>query len=114
MGAATKSTFGNKLLGGSYRKRHCHKPWFDVDCHTAKRELRLLLKANPDSHAAKHQESKFKNLLKRKKLFRETTRAQHMCALAKEDALYSRKSTGQGHPLWTRSMQLHFWRAFAH
>jgi len=26
MGAATKSIFGNKLSGGSCRKRHCHKP----------------------------------------------------------------------------------------
>ncbi len=86
MGAVAKSTFSNKSSGGSYRKRHCHKPWFDVDCRTAKRELRLWIKANLDSHAAKHQKSKLKNLLKRKKLFWETTRAQHMCALAKVDA----------------------------
>ncbi len=26
VGAAAKSTFGNKSLGGSCRKRHCHKP----------------------------------------------------------------------------------------
>jgi len=26
VGAATKSTYCNKLLGGSYRKTHCHKP----------------------------------------------------------------------------------------
>jgi hypothetical protein len=26
VGVATKSTFGNKPSGGSYRKRHCHKP----------------------------------------------------------------------------------------
>jgi hypothetical protein len=32
-----------------------------------KHDLRLWLKANPDSHTANHQESKFKNLLKRKK-----------------------------------------------
>jgi hypothetical protein len=87
VGAAAKSTFGNKSSGGSCRKRHCHKPWFDVDCHTTKCELRLWLKANPDSHAAKHQESKLKNLLKRKRNFWETARAQHMCALAKVDAL---------------------------
>jgi hypothetical protein len=54
MGAASKSTFGNKPLGGSCKKRHCHKPWFDVDCRIAKRELRLWLKANPDSYAIKH------------------------------------------------------------
>jgi len=45
------------------------------------------MKANFDSHAVKHQKSKLKNLLKRKRLFWETTRAQHMCALAKVDAL---------------------------
>jgi hypothetical protein len=26
MGAAAKSTFGNKSLRGSYKKRQCHKP----------------------------------------------------------------------------------------
>jgi hypothetical protein len=41
VGAATKSTFGNKPSGGTWRDRHYHKPWFDADCHTAKRELRL-------------------------------------------------------------------------
>jgi hypothetical protein len=87
MGVATKSTFANKPSGGSYRKRHCHKPWFDVDYRIAKRELRLWLKANLHSHTAKHQESKLKNLLKRKFFFWETTRAQHLCALAKVDAI---------------------------
>jgi hypothetical protein len=66
VGAAAKSTFGNKSSGGSYRKRHCHKPWFDIDCRTAKRELRLWMKANLNSHATKHQKSKLKILLKRK------------------------------------------------
>jgi hypothetical protein len=41
MGVATKSTFGNKPSGGSYRERHCHKPWFNADCHTSKHELRF-------------------------------------------------------------------------
>jgi hypothetical protein len=77
---------GNKPSGGSYRKRHCHKPWFDANCWIAKHELRLWLKANPNSHAAKHQESKLKYLLKRKIFFWETLRAQHMCAFAKVDA----------------------------
>jgi hypothetical protein len=54
VGVATKSTFGNKSLGGSCRKRHYHKPWFDIDCRRAKRELKLWLKANPDSHVVKH------------------------------------------------------------
>jgi hypothetical protein len=58
VGVAEESTFGNKPLGGSCKKRHCHKPWFDIDCYIAKCELRLWLKANLDSHAAKHQESK--------------------------------------------------------
>jgi hypothetical protein len=43
------------------------------------------MKANFDSHAVKNQKSKLKNLLKRKRLFWETARAQHMCALAKVD-----------------------------
>ncbi len=57
MGAAMESTFGNKLSGGRCKMRHCHKPWFDADCRIAKRELRLWLKANQDSHAAKHQQN---------------------------------------------------------
>jgi hypothetical protein len=67
VGVATESTFGNKPLGGSSKERHCHKPWFDADYHITKRELRLCLKVNPNSHVAKRQESKPKNLLKRKK-----------------------------------------------
>jgi hypothetical protein len=78
VGVATKSTFGNKSSGGSCRKRHCHKPWFNVDCRTTKRELRLWMKANLDSHTVKHQKNKLKNLLKRKKNFWEIARAQHM------------------------------------
>ncbi len=74
------------LREGAAKKGHCHKPWFDVDCRIAKRELRLWLKTNPDSHTAKHQESKLRNLLKRKKVVWETARAQHMCTLAKVDA----------------------------
>jgi hypothetical protein len=87
VGATVESTFGNKPLGGSYRKKHCHKTYIDTNYCTTKHELRLWLKANPNSHVVKHQESKFKNLLKRKIFFWETTRAQHMCVLAKVDAL---------------------------
>jgi hypothetical protein len=87
VGAATEFTFGNKPLGGSYRKKHCHKPWFDIDYRTTKHELKLWLKANPNLHAAKHQESKLKNLLKWKRIFWEIARVQHMCALAKVDVL---------------------------
>ncbi len=58
MGDAIKSTFGNKPLRTKCRKRHCHKPWFDVDCCMVKHELRLWLKANLDSHVVKHKESK--------------------------------------------------------
>jgi hypothetical protein len=43
--------------------------------------LKLWLKANLDSHATKHQESKLENLLKRKKKIWEIVSAQHMCAL---------------------------------
>ncbi len=75
MGATTKFTFGNKPSGVSYKKRQCHKPWFDVDCHTTKRELKLWMKANLDSHVAEHQKSKLKKLLKRKRIFKETVRA---------------------------------------
>jgi hypothetical protein len=86
MGATTKFTFGSKLSGGSCRERHRHKPWFDADCRTTKRELKLWLKANPNSHTVKHQENKLKNLLKRKKILWEIVKVQHMCALAKVDA----------------------------
>jgi hypothetical protein len=87
VGVATESTFGNKLSRGSCKKRHCHKPWFDADCRMAKCELRLWLKANTDSHVVKHQESKLKKLLKKKTMFWENVRAQHMCVFAKVDTL---------------------------
>jgi hypothetical protein len=87
VGAVAESTFGNKLLGGRCKMRHCHKPWFDVDCHIAKHELRLWLKTNHNSHAAKHQQSNLKKLLKRKRICWEIAKAQHMCTLAKVDAL---------------------------
>jgi hypothetical protein len=86
-GVVAESTFGSKLLGGSCKERHYHKLWFDADCRIVKRELRLWLKTNPDSHDVKHQESKLKNLLKREKTFWETIKVQHMCVLAKVDAL---------------------------
>jgi hypothetical protein len=41
VGVATKSTFGNKPSGGSCKKKHYHKPWFDIDYLITKRELRL-------------------------------------------------------------------------
>jgi hypothetical protein len=41
VGSATESIFGSKPSKGSCRKRHCHKPWFDVDCCITKREPRL-------------------------------------------------------------------------
>ncbi len=75
VGVATKFTLGNKLSGGSYKRRHYHKPWFDIDYRIAKHELKLWLKANFDSHATKHQENKLKNLLKRKRIFWEITSA---------------------------------------
>jgi hypothetical protein len=59
VGVVAESTFSNMPLGGSCKKRHCHKPWFDIDYCTVKHELRLWLKVDPDSHAAKQQESKF-------------------------------------------------------
>ncbi len=58
VGATTEFTFDNKLSGGCCKMEHCHKPWFDADCCITKRELRLWLKANHDSHATKHQENK--------------------------------------------------------
>jgi hypothetical protein len=68
MGAVAKSTFGNKLSGGSCRKRHYHKPWFKANYCIVKHEVKLWLKANSDFHTTKHQESKLKNLLKRKRI----------------------------------------------
>ncbi len=65
--------------------RHCHKPWFDVDCRIAKHEVRLWLKTNHNSHVAKHQQSNLKKLLKRKRICWEIARTQHMCTLAKVD-----------------------------
>jgi hypothetical protein len=41
MGATAEFTFGNKLSGGRWRKKHYHKPWFDDDYRIAKRELTL-------------------------------------------------------------------------
>ncbi len=64
MGATIESTFSSKPSRRSCRERHHHKPWFDADYRTTKRELKFWLKTNLDSHAAKHQESKLKNLLK--------------------------------------------------
>jgi hypothetical protein len=52
-----------------------------------KHELRLWLTANPNSHDVKHQENKLKNLLEKQIISWEIVRAQHMCALAKVDAL---------------------------
>jgi hypothetical protein len=60
---------------------------FDANYRTTKLELRLWLKANPDSYAANHQENKLKILLKRERIFWENARVQHMCALTKVDAL---------------------------
>jgi hypothetical protein len=53
-GAVAEFTFGNKFLGGRCKMWHCYKPWFDADCCIAKQVLKLWLKANHDSHAAKH------------------------------------------------------------
>jgi hypothetical protein len=52
-----------------------------------KRELRFWLKANLDSHVAKHEKNIYIYLFKRKRIFCETVRIQHMCVLAKVDAL---------------------------
>ncbi len=113
MGVAAKSNFGNKPLRGSCRERHCHKPWFDVDRRTTKRELKLWLKANFDSHMVKHQESKLKNLLKRKRFFWELYELNICVRLPKWMHFHSGKNIDQRHPLWTRSVQLRFWKAFA-
>jgi hypothetical protein len=49
------------------------------------------LKANFDLHVVKHKESKLKNLLKRKRIFWEIARVQHMCALTKVDVFLFKK-----------------------
>jgi len=41
VGATIESPFGSKPLGGSYRKRHCRKLWFDADYCTTKSELKF-------------------------------------------------------------------------
>ncbi len=101
VGAATKSIFGNKPSGRSCKESHSHKPWFNVNCHTMKCEL-FWLKTNLDSHVVKHQESKLKNLSKKKRFFWENAKAQHMCALTKVDALSIWKKYQPRAPLWTR------------
>jgi hypothetical protein len=58
-----------------------------LDCCTTKCELKLWLKANPDSHATKHQENKLKHFLNKKIILWETVKAQHMCVFGKVDAL---------------------------
>jgi hypothetical protein len=85
VGVPVESTFSCNFSVMHCIKKHCHKPWFDVDCRIVKCELRLWLKANPDSHTIKHQETKLKNLLKRKKISWKTVKAQHMCMFAKVD-----------------------------
>jgi hypothetical protein len=113
VGVVVKSTFGNKPLGRSCRERQCHKPWFDVDYRIAKRELKLWLKANPDSHDAKHQESKLLKLLKKKKKFGKLQKLNTCVCLPRWMRFRSGKSIDQGHPLWTRLVQSCFWKAFA-
>jgi hypothetical protein len=54
VGATTESTFKKKPSRRNYKERHCHKPWFDIDCCITKRELKFWLKANPNLHIAKH------------------------------------------------------------
>jgi hypothetical protein len=55
------------------------------------------VKANLDSHAAKHQKNKLKSLLWRKFFFWEIEKAQHMCALTKVDApLFWKKVLAKG------------------
>jgi hypothetical protein len=82
VGATTKSIFGSKPSRRNFKKKHCQKPWFDTECRTMKHELKLWLKANPNSHVVKHQKNKLKKLLKRKIMFWETTRTQHMCVFS--------------------------------
>ncbi len=111
VGTITESTFGSKPSGGSCRERHRHKPWFDVDYRTMKHELKFWLKANPDLHTAKHQESKLKNLLKRKKILWELQELNICVRLPRWMRFHFRQSIGQRHSLWKRSVQLRFWKA---
>jgi hypothetical protein len=99
VGVTLEFIFGSKLLGRCCKMKHYHKPWFDVDCRIAKRELRLGLKANPNSHVAKHQESKLKNLLKKKKIVRKLQELNICVCLPRWMPFRSRKSTSQGHLL---------------
>ncbi len=111
VGVATKSIFGNKLSGRSCRKKHYYKPCFDVDCRTTKCELRLWLKANPDLHVTKHQETKLKKLLKNKKNSRKVQELNICVHLPRWIRSRFGKSIDQRHLSWIRSVQLHFWKA---
>jgi hypothetical protein len=75
MGVTAKSTFGNKPSRGSCRKIHCHKPRFDVDCHTSKRELKLWMKANLDSDVATHLEKQTQKFITKEKIFLENCKS---------------------------------------
>jgi hypothetical protein len=54
------------------------------------------LKANPNLHAVKYHQSKFKNLLKRKRFFWETARIQHVCACQGGSAFVLEKVPAKG------------------
>jgi hypothetical protein len=96
VGSTAEFIFGSKPSGRSYRKRHCHKPWFDVDCCITKHELRLWLKANLDSHVVKHQESKLKNLLKNKINFGKLQELNICICLLRWMRSHSGKNIGEG------------------
>ncbi len=93
MGVVTKSIFGNKPSGGSCKERHCHKPWFDTNYRITKRELKLWLKTNPDSHAVKHQESKLKIYQKGKEFSKNLQELNICVCLPRWMRFHSRKNT---------------------
>jgi hypothetical protein len=69
------------------------------------------LKVNAYSHVAKHQESKLKKLLKKKKKIWETLRSQHMCVFAKVDALSFWKKYRPRAPVVDKINVATFWKA---
>jgi len=113
VGVVVESIFGNKPLGGSYKKRHCHKPWFGVDCYITKHGFKLWLKVNHNSHATKHKENILKNLLKRKRFFWKLQELNICVHLPRWTCFHFGKSTNQRHPFWTRLVWLRFWKVFA-
>jgi hypothetical protein len=67
------------LREGAAKKDIAINPGFTLT-RTTKCELRLWLKANPDSHTTKHQDNKLKNLLKNNFFLENCKSSTYVCA----------------------------------